>query len=429
MATTFRNRVNKPLGVASLSAGINSSVLTITLTTGTGATLSSSSNFCISINDEIILIDSRSTDTLTVNASGRGYDDSTAASHSSGDAVYIYQIKKDFTDIQTAVNTLETTGAVDALAVGGGYGSTGLTVTSAGAISANGALIVDGASTLTGEVQIGGGYGSTGVTLSTAGAISADGATIVKGGITSQFGGASLIIGADNAASTLTNSTTKFGRILGKHYTNSEEDVATFLCESGSGYTVLVFGGGSSSYNAATLIDFYIGATNTTVTGTGKMRLDSTGLRIGSVVSATAALDVTGAALISTTLGVTGNTTLTGDLAVNGGDLTCSATTFNLVNATVTTLNIGGAADINMSVAGKTVAIAGLLTVAGNVTLGDASTDTITATGRLLVRSVTDAGPMTATDGNEREIVYNESDSKFYGCTVTGSPGTWVAFH
>jgi len=37
MATTFRNRVNKPLGVATLSAGINSSVLTITLTTGTGA--------------------------------------------------------------------------------------------------------------------------------------------------------------------------------------------------------------------------------------------------------------------------------------------------------------------------------------------------------------------------------------------------------
>ena len=40
----------------------------------------------------------------------------------------------------------------------------------------------------------------------------------------------------------------------------------------------------------------------------------------------------------------TGNVTLTGDLAVNGGDLTSSATTFNLLNATVTTLNIGGAA-------------------------------------------------------------------------------------
>lgn len=35
--------------------------------------------------------------------------------------------------------------------------------------------------------------------------------------------------------------------------------------------------------------------------------------------------------------------TLTGDAAVNGGDLTSSATTFNLLNSTVTSLNIGGA--------------------------------------------------------------------------------------
>ena len=67
-------------------------------------------------------------------------------------------------------------------------------------------------------------------------------------------------------------------------------------------------------------------------------------VRIGSVVAPTVALDVTGAALISTTLGVTGNVTATADLAVNGGDITSSATTFNLLNATVTTLNIGGAA-------------------------------------------------------------------------------------
>lgn len=38
------------------------------------------------------------------------------------------------------------------------------------------------------------------------------------------------------------------------------------------------------------------------------------------------------------------NLTLTGDLAVNGGDITSTATTFNLLNAVVTTLNIGAAA-------------------------------------------------------------------------------------
>jgi hypothetical protein len=52
----------------------------------------------------------------------------------------------------------------------------------------------------------------------------------------------------------------------------------------------------------------------------------------------------TGAVQLASTLGVTGNTTLTGDLAVNGGDITTSATTFNLINTTATTLNVGQAA-------------------------------------------------------------------------------------
>ena len=66
----------------------------------------------------------------------------------------------------------------------------------------------------------------------------------------------------------------------------------------------------------------------------------------------------------------------------------------------------------------------------GNAALGAASTNTITCTSRLLVRSVTDAGPMTATGGTQREMVYNTSDSKFYGCTVThATAATWVAFN
>jgi len=49
-------------------------------------------------------------------------------------------------------------------------------------------------------------------------------------------------------------------------------------------------------------------------------------------------------ASFSANLAVTGDSTLTGDLAVNGGDLTTTQTTFNLLNATATTLNVGGAA-------------------------------------------------------------------------------------
>ncbi|MBI3290635.1 tail fiber domain-containing protein [Candidatus Microgenomates bacterium] len=62
----------------------------------------------------------------------------------------------------------------------------------------------------------------------------------------------------------------------------------------------------------------------------------------------------------------TGNLTLndavdiSGDLAVNGGDLTSTATTFNLLNATVTTLNIGSAATaIRLGAAGYNAGIGG----------------------------------------------------------------------
>ena len=52
------------------------------------------------------------------------------------------------------------------------------------------------------------------------------------------------------------------------------------------------------------------------------------------------------------------NITATGDLAVNGGDITTTATTFNLLNTTATTLNIGGGATTALNIgaiAGKVI--------------------------------------------------------------------------
>jgi hypothetical protein len=54
--------------------------------------------------------------------------------------------------------------------------------------------------------------------------------------------------------------------------------------------------------------------------------------------------DTTGNTAIGGTLAVTGDQTNTGDLAVNGGDITTNQTTFNLINTTATTLNVGQAA-------------------------------------------------------------------------------------
>ena len=67
--------------------------------------------------------------------------------------------------------------------------------------------------------------------------------------------------------------------------------------------------------------------------------------------------------------------TLTGDAAVNGGDITTSATTFNLVNANATTVNFAGAATtLNLGNASGTTTIAGNAVVQGDFTVNGTTT-------------------------------------------------------
>ena len=110
-------------------------------------------------------------------------------------------------DVTGAITISTTSALAGTVSIGGGYGSTGITLSDAGVIQANGAMTIDGASTLTGAVTasstaaiagtttIGGGYGSTGVTLSDAGVVQMNGALTV--------GGASTLTGAVTASSTM----------------------------------------------------------------------------------------------------------------------------------------------------------------------------------------------------------------------------------
>lgn len=67
------------------------------------------------------------------------------------------------------------------------------------------------------------------------------------------------------------------------------------------------------------------------------------------------------------------------------------------------------------------------LTVNGNTTLGDASTDTVTLTGRLILRGV---NGVVNIPGTKQEVVYNTANDKVYVCTVThGTAATWVALN
>jgi len=116
---------------------------------------------------------------------------------------------------------------------------------------------------------------------------------------------------------------------------------------------------------------------NLTVTGTSTLtgRLAANGAITTTNITASGNIS-SSAGLIGQTLTTSGNATvggdatITGDIAVNGGDITTNQTIFNLVNATATTLNIGGAAtNINMGASNGTVTIAGNLTVNGDTTI------------------------------------------------------------
>lgn len=58
-------------------------------------------------NMELVLCDSRSGDTATVNASGRGYGGTTGVEHATGAAFAILISKEHFDEIESAINTLE----------------------------------------------------------------------------------------------------------------------------------------------------------------------------------------------------------------------------------------------------------------------------------------------------------------------------------
>lgn len=117
-----------------------------------------------------------------------------------------------------------------------------------------------------------------------------------------------------------------------------------------------------------------------------KINFGSSGIVSGSSLSSPAQGEV-----VLTTNGVAGSTidlglqssdspqfvglTLTGDAAVNGGDITTSATTFNLVNSNATTVNFAGAATtLNIGDASGTTTFNGNAIVQGNFTVNGTTT-------------------------------------------------------
>ena len=83
--------------------------------------------------------------------------------------------------------------------------------------------------------------------------------------------------GIMRTSSNLTNSTTKYGYYTVGHYTNATVPFGFIQGESNSTENNVHIGGGAGEITAATRIDFYTAANNSTTNGTERMRIDSAG--------------------------------------------------------------------------------------------------------------------------------------------------------
>ena len=84
---------------------------------------------------------------------------------------------------------------------------------------------------------------------------------------------------------------------------------------------------------------------------------------------------------------------------------------------------IGADLNLSSSTVDNELNIGGI--IKGNMASGSES---VTIVGSFFPKKVDD-NAMDATNGTEGEIVYNQDDNTFYGCTTTGTPATWAAFH
>jgi hypothetical protein len=174
-----------------------------------------------------------------------------------------------------------------------------------------------------------------------------------------------------------------------------------------------------------------LNTTATTVNAFGAATALNLGAATGTLTVANTTLAAK-AITASTTLAVTGDTTLTGDLAINGGDLTSTATTFNALTANATTVNLATAATtltIGSGATGatatfqKNVTIVGNLTVQGTTTTSSSASLTVSDSAVYLNNGATD---------NTKDLgligTYVSSGTKYAGLVKDASDSVWKFF-
>ena len=85
------------------------------------------------------------------------------------------------------------------------------------------------------------------------------------------------VAGYIRSGNTGADNTSKYSKFLGRHYTNSEQDIVAISTESTLSSNNVYIGGGFSPNNSATTIKLYTANNTTTTTGSERMRITSTG--------------------------------------------------------------------------------------------------------------------------------------------------------
>ncbi|TSC88693.1 MAG: hypothetical protein G01um10145_860 [Microgenomates group bacterium Gr01-1014_5] len=268
------------------------------------------------------------------------------------------------------------------------------------------------------SLTVGGGYGSTGVTISNAGAISADGDAIIAGGQTTVGAGGAGAIGVSLGTTSLTAAQSSVLNLQG--YGQENEWVGMGMYYSGSAWT------------AAAISAFQLQHS-----GSNFQIYGDASLTVGGTYTPTLRFTIAAA---------TGNITSTGDLALNGGDLTTTATTATLFDTTATTLSLGGAAttllnlgngtgnytaiNLGSSTGTHTINIAGtgatgIDTI--NIGTGGTAADTINigngATANTIAIGSSSSTTVSITDNNWS--VTAAGVATFASCSGCGSSGPW----
>ncbi len=278
-----------------------------------------------------------SNDSLQINAAS-----TISASFEGGNVQFV----TNFTNSEAATST--TTGAVrvtGGLGVGGAIYASSIQATPIGSSTrASGAftsLGATGTATLEGTVNINGVDVSTTITPSGIGTVTINPATAgtinnMSIGATTRAAGNFTTLDA-NSTSTLSGAVNATGSNV--NLTFSPTGTGTVSIQPAGGLTV-------NPTTTGTINNTSIGASTrstgafTTLTANNLTTItDNT----QSSSTSTGALVVTGGVGIGGNLYVNGITDFTNDLAVNGGDITSSAVTFNLINSNVTTVNFAGA--------------------------------------------------------------------------------------